>query len=38
MSKLMTTDRSLILRRLGKVSPQLQAGLDQRLNAALGLT
>jgi mRNA interferase MazF len=38
MSKLTTLDRSLILRRLGKITPVLQSGIDQCLKAALGLT
>jgi mRNA interferase MazF len=38
ISKLTTIDRSLILRRLGKITPALQSGIDQCLKAALGLT
>jgi mRNA interferase MazF len=38
MSKLLTIERSLIVRRLGKVSPDLQARLDECLKHALGLS
>jgi len=37
MAKLGTLHRSLILRRLGKVEPQIQQDLDQRLEKAIGL-
>ncbi len=37
MAKLGTLHRSLILRRLGKVGPQIQQDLDQRLEKAIGL-
>jgi len=37
MSKLLTIKRTLILRRLGKVTPELQAQLDQCIKIALAL-
>jgi hypothetical protein len=38
MSKLITLHRSVILRRLGRVTPELQALLDTKLKRAVGLT
>jgi mRNA interferase MazF len=38
MNKLLTLDRSMILRRLGKVSEQIQKELDDRLKIAVGIT
>lgn len=38
MHKLLTLDRSMILRRLGKVSEQIQKELDERLKTAVGIT
>lgn len=35
--KLVAVDRSIIIRRLGRLGPQLQADADQRLRAVLGL-
>jgi len=37
MTKLVTLHRSLILRRLGKVGPQIRQDLDRHLGAATGL-
>lgn len=37
MNKLLTVQRSLIIRRLGKVSPSIQNELDLRLKTATGL-
>jgi len=37
MRKLMTIERSRIIRRLGRVSPAIQKELDIRLGQALGL-
>lgn len=37
MNKLLTLDRSMILRRLGKVSEQIQKELDERLKIAMGI-
>jgi len=37
MNKLLTLDRSMILRRLGKVSEQIQKELDERLKIATGI-
>ncbi|MBF0538011.1 MAG: type II toxin-antitoxin system PemK/MazF family toxin [Nitrospirae bacterium] len=37
MNKLLTVQRSLIIRRLGKVSPAIQDELDRRLRVATGL-
>jgi hypothetical protein len=37
MAKLVTLHRSLILRRLGKVGPQIQRALDKCLEKAIGL-
>jgi mRNA interferase MazF len=37
MAKLVTLHRSLILRRLGEVGPQIRQDLDQRLEKAIGL-
>jgi hypothetical protein len=38
MSKLITIERSLIMRRLGRVPSDLQAKLDECLKRALGLS
>jgi len=38
MSKLLTIDRSLVLRRLGIISPDLQTRLDECLKNAPGLS
>ncbi len=38
MNKLLTLDRSMILRRLGKISEQIQKELDERLKIAVGIT
>ncbi|MBF0342741.1 MAG: type II toxin-antitoxin system PemK/MazF family toxin [Nitrospirae bacterium] len=37
MNKLLTVQRSLIIRRLGKISPAIQNELDRRLRVAIGL-
>jgi len=37
MNKLLTIERTKIIRRLGKVSPGIQKELDRRLKEALGL-
>ena len=37
MAKLVTLHRSLILRRLGKVAPEIRQDLDRRLEEATGL-
>jgi len=37
MKKLLTIERTKIIRRLGKVSPAIQKELDRRLKEALGL-
>lgn len=37
MNKLLTVEKTLILRRLGKVSPSIQNELDLRLKIATGL-
>ena len=37
MNKLLTLDRSMILRRLGKVSDHIQKELDEKLKIAVGI-
>jgi mRNA interferase MazF len=37
LHKLATVEQSVITRRLGRIGPQLQAEVDQRLRVALGL-